>query len=193
MRLATANTKGGTSNTTTALFLSMGLHRLGRTLLVDADPQKSMLSWSEKCTLPFTVISLPVRDIHRRLVDLAADYEHVVIDTPPGDTKIIASAAMAVDTVLVPIAPTGLDIDRVRPTFELLAEVEQYKDIAVGVLLARVRKRTRSLAKAREILGKLGYPLMDTEIPEREMYSQAFGTVPGDLGEYDDLLDELKG
>lgn len=193
MRLATANTKGGTSNTTTALFLGMGLHRRGRTLLVDADPQKSLLSWSEKCALPMTVISLPVRDIHRRLIDLAADYEHVVIDTPPGDVGIIASAARAVDTVLVPVAPTGLDIDRIKPTFELLAEVEAVHEISVGVLLARVRRRTRSLAAARDVLGEIGYPLMDTEIPEREMYSQAFGTVPADLGEYLDLLDELKG
>ena len=42
--------------------------------------------------------------------DLAADYEHVVIDTPPGEMSITRSAILAVPLVLVPFSPTGLDI-----------------------------------------------------------------------------------
>jgi len=61
--------------------------------------------WSlQEPGLPFTVVSLPVRDLHKRVADLAGDFAHVVIDTPPGDLGIIRSAVMAVDVVLVPVA-----------------------------------------------------------------------------------------
>ena len=149
--------------------------------------------WSlQEPGLPFTVVSLPVRDLHKRVADLAGDFAHVVIDTPPGDLGIIRSAVMAVDVVLVPVAPTGLDLNRMRPTFELLAELEPVHAVEVGVLLVKRRARTLSASGAREILGELDYPVMDTEIPLAEMYASSFGTTPTDLGKYADLITELK-
>ena len=94
MRLATVNTKGGVGKTTTAVYLATRLHQQGRTLLVDADPQQSALLWSQQDPIfPFTVVSLPVRDLYRRLADLGRGYEHVIVDTPPGDLGIIRAGA----------------------------------------------------------------------------------------------------
>lgn len=194
MRIATVNTKGGTGKTTSAVFLAIGLHRQGRTLLVDADPQASSLLWSQQGEgLPFPTISLPVRDLHKRLTELGKDYEHVVIDTPPGDLGIIRSAVLAVQTAIVPVAPTGLDLNRMRPTFELLAELEASNPVEVGVLLTKVRRGTRSAGEARQVLDELGYPILETEIPLTEAYAGSFGTVPADLSAYADLLGELSG
>lgn len=58
------------------------------------------------------------RRVHRQIKDLAADYEHVVIDTPPGDMAVTCSAILSVPLALVPLTPTGLDIDRLRPTWD---------------------------------------------------------------------------
>ena len=52
--------------------------------------------------------------------------------------------------------------------------------------------RTLSASGAREILGELDYPVMDTEIPLAEMCAGSFGTTPADLGRYADLIRELK-
>ena len=78
--------------------------------------------------------------------DLAADYEHTVIDTRPGEMSITRSAILAVPLVLVPLSPTGLDIDRLRPTWEALSDLEPTHPLglAVGVLLTKVRRGTRS-------------------------------------------------
>jgi chromosome partitioning protein len=37
--------------------------------------------------------------------------------------SVIRAAVMTADTVIVPASPTGLDLNRLMPTFELLAEL----------------------------------------------------------------------
>ena len=59
MRLASVSTKGGTAKTTTAVHLALALHRTGRTMLVDADPQLSAITWKEQAE-PAWPLSLPV-------------------------------------------------------------------------------------------------------------------------------------
>lgn len=192
MRVALVNGKGGVGKTTSAIYLAAGLHRAARTLLVDADPQKSALLWSQEDPIfPFTVVSMPSAYLHRDLADLGRGYEHVIVDTPPGDSAIIRSAVMAVDTVIVPAAPTGLDLNRLMPTIELLADVEPIHPVEAGVLLTRVRRGTIAAREVRQVLAEAGLPVMDTEIPLAEMYAGSFGTAPTDLGEYDGLIKEL--
>jgi chromosome partitioning protein len=197
MRLALVSSKGGTGKTTSAVSLAMVLHRLGRTLAVDCDPQGSLMSWSEAATeqgssLPFTVVGMATRDVHVRLADLGAGYEHIIVDTPPGDLGIIRSAIMAAEIVLVPVSPTGLDLNRIRPTFEVLVEIGISHPVEVGVLLTKVRRGTRSARAARGVLAEHGYPAMKTEIPLAEHFAAAFGTAPAIAGEYWELLAELK-
>ena len=119
----------------------------------------------------------------------------VVIDTPPGEMSITRSAILAVPLVLVPLSPTGLDIDRLRPTWEALADLEPTHPLglAVGVLLTRSAAVPGPAGRPAGVLTELDYPVMDTEIPLAEWpYAVSFGTSPSEFGAYDDLLAELK-
>jgi chromosome partitioning protein len=197
MRLALVSSKGGTGKTTSAVSLAMVLHQLGRTLAVDCDPQGSLMSWSEAAAergkpLPFTVVGMPTRDVHVRLADLGVGYEHVILDTPPGDLGVIRSAILASAIILVPVSPSGLDLNRIKPTFEVLAEIAISHPVEVGILLTKVRRGTRSARAARGILAEHGYSPMRTEIPLAEHFAAAFGSVPAVLGEYWELLGEIR-
>lgn len=189
MRIAIVNLKGGTGKTTSAVGLSSALSRSGRTLLVDADPQASALAWSEEAAFPFPTIGLPVRDLQTRLIQIGAEYEHVVIDTPPANQPIVRSSVLAVDAVLIPLAPSGLELRQLGPTFELLAELEPHTPL-LRVLLTQVHAHTVAVREARRLLADVEVPLLHAEVPHRQGYRTAFGG-PLTLTHYESVLAEL--
>lgn len=197
MKIVVANLKGGTGKTVSAFFLAAALTRYGKTLLVDCDPQGSTLSWAEGAEengarLGFSVMGLPVKDVHRKLRNFESDYTHVVLDTPPGEIAITRSALLAADTALLPVPPTAIDLDRVMATLELVAEVEPLNDLSFRVLLTRVRRISREARDARAVMEEMGLPVMATEVPQLSFYSDAFGEpLEDNLGEYEQVATEL--
>jgi chromosome partitioning protein len=93
--------------------------------------------------------------------------------------------------LLVPAAPTLVELRRLPATFELAARIDAVSPPVARVLQTKVRTGTRSSIEARELLEGMGYPVMLAELGMRERYSQAFGTVPDELGEYENVLREL--
>ncbi len=194
MRIAVANLKGGVGKTTSAVYLASGLSRRGRTLLIDADPQGSALSWSETAGgFPFPVVGLPVKDLHKRVKPLARDYEHVVVDTPPGHTAIVRSAVLAADAVLIPVQATLMDVDRLAPTLDVLGEVSEINDVDVHVALTRVQRNTLDPGMVRAVLAEMGLDVLGLEIGQRVAYARSFGLEVGDLLEYEPLVDGILG
>jgi chromosome partitioning protein len=198
VRITVGNLKGGSSKTTTSVYLALGLARQGHTLLVDTDPdQPSALRWSELAGNQWpqdcSVVAVNTRRLYPRLEQLANDYQHIVVDTGPKNPLMLRQAMAFADQLVVPVAPRPLDLAEVPKTFGLATEVATTSRLLSSVLLVQVRAGTRSAADTRALLdGEWGLPVLNTQTPLRESFALAYGTAPANLAEYADVLSELQ-
>ncbi len=199
---AFANLKPGTGKTTTSVLFAYALHARGRdVLLVDADPGESASRWGEMADgFPFSVVTLHKKTIGRELPSLVSrmSSDHVVIDCPQiEDHSAIATGALRfADTWVVPLAPSGIEVDRMASVSEHFEEVQASRDADADavVLFNRTNRRhptsTGPDASAREALTELGYDVLRSMIPHSDMrYRQTFG-VPMD-DDRDDAIEAV--
>jgi len=174
--------KGGVGKT--ALSVAAGAVAARETgqpvLLVDADPQGSAFTWSERAEeagtpLPCATVSIPSTNLASRLAAMGTNrYALVVIDAPPGSGAIVSSALEVADVAILPTRPTTSDLDRLWPTWEAAEKA----GTPALVVLNMVRLGTKSLDAARSALEAGGARVARTVIPQREEIAQAFGRVP---------------
>ncbi|MGA2830624.1 MAG: AAA family ATPase [Streptosporangiaceae bacterium] len=196
VRVTFGNLKGGVAKSTSSVYVALGLAADGgRVLLVDADAtNRTCLKWSTLAAswpAAVTVVSWEVADLARRVQAVQGDYDHVVIDTGPQRPAILRQALMVTEDLIVPVAPSPVELEQLPDTFELAAEVDAVSPTFAQVMLAKVRRGTRSLIEARQWLADHDLPVMTAEIPLLEHYPLAYGSIPADLGEYQDVLAEL--
>jgi chromosome partitioning protein len=192
------NKKGGVGKSTTAVYLACLLARTGRTLIVDADPQGSILSWSEEAgdAFPAAVVQWPTRDLAKRVKEVAGDYAHIVIDTgrSAGDDDPILRQALSVsDHALIPFAPSLMDVRELGRVLQMIDDLAAIHPVATHLLLTKVRAGTTSAREARAGLIEQNLPLLEAQVSLREAYASVWGTVPSDFTEYEAVLDEMIG
>src|ERR1700722_3049033 len=158
LSLALANLKPGTGKTTSAVWLAHAFAQAGN---------------SEASVAP------PSRELPRRVPEIAQADDVVIIDAPQLEDHagIARSALRYADEILIPCAPSPIEINRTTPVRDEIAEVREIRDTPVrsAVLLNRCVARAHSTADAREALVDLGYDVLATEGPRREVYAQSFG------------------
>jgi len=189
--LTLANLKGGTAKTTSAVYLAHALVGMGRqVILLDADPQGSALRWAGMADWPLPAAGLATATLHRQIwgvVD-ATRYDTVVIDTPPLEEAqgVVASALRVATAVVVPLAPTMMEVDRLGPVWRAIEDAAGNRDDdpAVGVLLTRTVPNAASTDAIRGLLVDQGRYVFDASVPRRERYAQAFG---GEVPTNDDM------
>src|SRR5258706_1440298 len=198
LSLALANLKPGTGKTTSAVWLAHIFAQAGnRVLLVDADPSGSALEWSDlaamypglalsRAAFPFRIVALPSRELHRRVPEIAEADDVVIIDTPQLEDHagIARSALRYADEILIPCAPSPIEINRTTPVRDEISEMAPFREVPArsAVLLNRCIARANSTADAREALQGLGYDVLGTAVPRLEVYAQSFGLPIPDTG-----------
>src|ERR1700733_6345388 len=197
LSVALLNLKPGTGKTTSAVWLAHIFVEAGRhVLLVDADPSGSALEWSDLAAMdprvqpeagfPFRIVALPSRRVHLRVPEIAHEDDVVIIDAPQlEDHSGIARSAMRyADEILIPCAPSPIEINRTTPVRDEIAEVREVhgKPVRSAVLLNRCITRAHSVSDARQALQNLDYDVLATAVPRLEVYAQSFGMPIADTG-----------
>ena len=189
LSVALANLKPGTGKTTSAVWLAHVFAEAGHVLLVDADPSGSALEWSDLAAaspwvprqeaFPFRIVALPSRSLHRRVQEIALPDDVVIIDTPQLEDhpSIARSALRYADEILIPCAPSPIEINRTAPVRDEITEIDEFRELPArsAILLNRCVARANSPAHAKEALENQGYEVLKTTVPRLEVYSQSFG------------------
>jgi chromosome partitioning protein len=148
--------------TTTAVYLAAAAAARGRNAvyLVDADTQASSAEWFELTPIPgVELLETPSERTVSRAMERADGI--AVVDTPPGDERIVRAALSRADVVIIPTRAGGVEPSRVVATLEMTPE-----NIPAGVVICSARLGTRDLEAAIEWWGELKVPVWGI-IPER--------------------------
>jgi chromosome partitioning protein len=213
--IAIANLKGGTGKTTSAAYLAHAFQQLGRSvLIVDADPQAQLLSWSERADFPMPAIWLPDQNLHRKLAGITAGkgYDVAIIDTPPiyeharGKDQdqeqrrahgIVLSALRAADAVLVPLSPSMMELEGVPRILEAIAQAAAARGDAGPAVRVSLNRTVWNLGMnrvTRRQLVALGCQVLTTEIPFKPAHvGQAYGgPISGQLHGYFSVAKDME-
>jgi len=132
-----------------------------------------------EAAFPFRIVALPSRELHRRVPEIAKADDVVIIDTPQLEDHagIARSALRYADEVLIPCAPSPIEINRTTPVRDEISDIGAVRDKPArsAVLLNRCIARAHSTHDAREALEGLGYDVLGTAVPRLAVYAQSFG------------------
>jgi chromosome partitioning protein len=121
MNIVVTNLKGGVGKTTTAVYLSAVAVDAGYdpVLLIDADRQASSAEWLEE--RPIDGVDVVEAPSERMLVKAMGRHDGMgLVDTPPGDERLVQSAINAADAVVIPTRAGGVEFARVAMTLGMI-------------------------------------------------------------------------
>jgi chromosome partitioning protein len=166
--IAVTGRKGGIGKSTITANLAAELLALGHTVaILDADPQRSLVAWSELGEGVLRDLVRPVDAGHprqfRSAVDAAASRaDRVLVDTPPGFADPALLAALHADLVLLPSGPSPLDIMAAKDALNVAREAGKQRGNGKP-LIRFVPSKVTVTTLGRELAGslaELGEPVL---------------------------------
>lgn len=166
MIIVVAALKGGVGKTTTTVYLSALAAASRRSAtLVDADPQASAADWVENAgddqLERITLVEAPTERLLAKALDRIAPDEVAIVDTPPGNERLLAKAIDAADSVVVPTRIGGVETHRVEAVLELVPI-----NIPLGLVICSARTFTRDYQDVVASWGEAGVAVWGS-VPER--------------------------
>jgi chromosome partitioning protein len=205
--VSVCSTKGGVGKTTLVICLADAFARQGGTVaIIDADPNGHVASWRERagddCTVD-VISGVTEKTILDRISEAASRYSVVLVDLEGAASQAVTYAIAESDLVLIPTKVSGMDLQEVFRTYEVVQRAERMlrRPIPARVVLTQMSPlQSRVAQHARQEIQSASIPVLRTEVIQRAAYQSIHftGSTPagpdGDpkaLGEVKGVLDEL--
>jgi chromosome partitioning protein len=201
-RIIVLNSKGGCGKTTIATNLASFFASAGYvTALVDHDPQASSMRWlSLRPKEKTEVYGVPAFERPRSGVTMSwhrrvlPGTDRVIIDAPAGVMgQQLQEFVRSVDTVLVPVLPSPIDIHAATRFIEELLLVGKVRSfgVNVAVIANRVKKNTLVYQSLERFLTALKLPFIAT-LRDTQTYVRASARGVGIFEMWDQRVQEDK-
>jgi chromosome partitioning protein len=164
--IVAAALKGGVGKTTTAVYLAAVAVSKGRSVyLVDADPQASSADWIENSDDDWlqkvTIVEAPTDRLLVKALERMADGDVVVVDTPPGQERLLTKALDRASVVVIPTRVGGVETSRASAVLEMIP-----RGVPAGLVISSARTFTRDYHEALVSWSEAGVAVWGT-VPER--------------------------
>lgn len=168
MLIVVGGIKGGTGKTTIATNLAVILATNSRkTLLIDADEQRSSSDWAEQREDYFSdalierkaffpTVSLVGKNIYQQARKLCADFQEIVVDVGGRDTTTQRSILTIANIFVIPFKPRSLDIWTMGSVRNLINEIKSINpNLKCYVVINQADTRGVDNEEALKILAEL--------------------------------------
>lgn len=156
--------KGGCSKSTTAVHVATFFAERGDTVLVDGDPNRTAIAWSNRGQLPFTVVD------ERKAMKVVQNRDYLVIDTPARpDSEDLKELADGCDLLILPTSPDVVALEPMLQTANDLGDTANYR----ALLTIVPPKPSREGETMQRELRENGIPVFDTMIRRTSGFQKA--------------------
>ncbi|OYW96387.1 MAG: chromosome partitioning ATPase [Pseudomonadales bacterium 32-61-5] len=187
-RIAFVQQKGGVGKTSLAIHGACALADLGhKTLLVDMDPQGSIVAWYEHASDLPNKLSVSTCDSAHALDDLTG-FSYVIIDTPG---RLSAAVLAHCEAVVLPIVPSPLDIWAAADSVALVkAQKAKTPSLRAALVVNRMQQNTHLGREVFEVIKGYELPLFPKAVRQRTIYATSLAT--GGYAKTEEMTDFAK-
>jgi len=187
MILVLGGTKGGSGKTLLASNLTVLRAAAGSDpLLIDADEQASAMDFTRQRQQRldgepgYTAIQTREADVAVQVRRMTGKYADIIIDVGGRDTASQRAALAVADVLVIPFAPTSVDLWTIDTVIALLTEARAFNPgLRAYAVLNKAFPRGSDNQDAAEMLRESPehWTYLDTPIGVRKAFSNAFGGV----------------
>jgi chromosome partitioning protein len=189
--VSACSTKGGVGKTTSVICIADTFARSGGTVaIIDADPNGHVRSWRERapqdCTVD-VISNITENQILDAITEAAAKYQLVLVDLEGAASQSVTYAIAESDLVLIPTKVSGMDLQEVFRTYEVVKRAEKMlkRSIPARAIFTQMSPLLSRVAlHARQEIQASGVPVLRTEIIHRAAYQSIHftGLTPAHSG-----------
>lgn len=177
--ISVCSTKGGVGKTTLVMCLADAFARQGGSVaIVDGDPNGHVQAWRERAgeDCKVTVVSeaneTKIQDV---IAEAATHYALVFVDLEGAASQAVTYAIAESDMVLIPTKISGMDLQEVYRTYEVVRRAEKMlkRAIPARVVFSQMNPlNSRVATHARQEIRDNAIPVLNTEVITRAAYQQ---------------------